>query len=53
MQEWVDSNNNSMYSTHNECKSITNERFILTLKVKAYTKWQLIIANIILAISIN
>ena len=39
-----------MYSTHNEGTSVIAERFIKTLKAKFYKKWQLMIANLILAI---
>ena len=38
MQEWLDSNNILMYSTHNEGKSRIDERFIKTLKAKIYKK---------------
>ena len=34
MQKWLDSNNNLMYSTHNEGKSVVVERFVKTLKAK-------------------
>ena len=50
MQEWLDNNSFLMYSTHNEGKSIINERFIKTLKAKIYKKWQLMIANLIFLI---
>ena len=39
MQEWLDNNNNSMYSTHNERKSVIAERIIKTLKTKIYKKF--------------
>ena len=38
MQKWLDDNDLSMYSTHNEGKSIVAERFIRTLKSKIYKK---------------
>ena len=38
MQEWLDNNDISMYSTHNEGKSVIAERFIKTLKSKIYKK---------------
>ena len=38
MNEWLDSNDILMYSTHNEGKSVTVERFIKTLKPKIYKK---------------
>ena len=34
MQEWLDKNDNSINSTHNEGKSLIAERFIKTLKAK-------------------
>ena len=34
MQEWLKNNDILMYSTHNESKSVTAERFIKTLKAK-------------------
>ena len=38
MQEWLDNNRISMYSTHNEGKSVIDERFIKTFKAKTYKK---------------
>ena len=38
MQEWLDNNDILMYSTHNEGKSVTAERFIKTFKAKIYKK---------------
>ena len=38
MQKWSDDNNISMYSTHNEGKSVVAERFIRNLKDKIYKK---------------
>ena len=34
MQEWLDNNDISMYSMHNEGKSVFAERFIKTFKIK-------------------
>ena len=48
MQEWLDNNDVLMYTLHNEGKSVIAERFIKTLKVKIYKKWQLMIANFFL-----
>ena len=42
-----------MYSTHNEGKPIVAERFIRMLKAKTYKKWQVVIVNLIMVISIN
>ena len=50
MQEWLDNSNILMYSANNEGKSVIAERFIRTLKVNMYKKWQLMIANLILVI---
>ena len=36
MQEWLDNNDISMYSTHNDDKSVIAERFIKTLKAKIH-----------------
>ena len=44
MQEWLD-NNILIYFTHNKGKSVTAEKFMKTLKVNIYKKWQLMIAN--------
>ena len=38
MQEWLESNDILMYSTHNEGKSVIAERFIKGLKAKIYKK---------------
>ena len=38
MQEWLDNNDISIYSTHNEGQSVIPERFIKTLKAKIYKK---------------
>ena len=38
MQEWLVNNDILMYSTHNEGRSVTAERFIKTLKAKIYKK---------------
>ena len=38
MQEWLNSNNIFMYSTHNEGKSVNAEMFIKTLNAKIYRK---------------
>ena len=53
MQKWLDNNDILMYSTHNEGKSVTAERFIKTLKAKIYQKviFPLLIANLIIVIS--
>ena len=53
MQKWLDINVFLMYSTHNEGKSVTAERFIKSLKTKIYKKWQLVIVNLVLLIWIN
>ena len=37
-QEWLDNNDILMYSTHNEGKLVTTERFIKTWKGKIYKK---------------
>ena len=37
-QEWLDNNDILMYSTHNEGKFVTTERFIKTWKGKIYKK---------------
>ena len=34
MQEWLDNNDISMYSTYNEDKSVITQRFIKMLKAK-------------------
>ena len=36
MKSWLEKNSTSMYSTHNERKSVVAERFIRTLKNKIY-----------------
>ena len=38
MQGWLDNNDNLMYCTHNEGKSLVTERFTTTLKAKIYKK---------------
>ena len=38
VQKWLDDNDISIYSTHNEDKSVVTERFIRTLKGKIYKK---------------
>ena len=38
MQECLDNEDNLMYSTHNEGKSVIAKRFIKTLKSKIYKK---------------
>ena len=38
MQEWLDTNDIVMYSTHNEGKSVIAERFLKTLNVKIKKK---------------
>ena len=38
MQEWLDNNYILIYSTHNESKSVIDERFIKALKAKIYKK---------------
>ena len=38
MQEWLDNNDILMHFTDYEGKSLINERFIKTLKVKIYKK---------------
>ena len=53
MEEWLGNNNVSMYSTHNEGKSVVAERLLKTLKAKIYKKWHLMMANLILIIWIN
>ena len=35
MQKWYDDNDNLMYLTHNESKSVVVERFMRTLKGKS------------------
>ena len=36
MREWLDNNDLLMYSTHNEGKLVSAERFIKILKAKIY-----------------
>ena len=36
MQQWLDTSDILMYSTHNEGKSVIAEEFIKTLKSKIY-----------------
>ena len=50
MQEWLDNNDILMYLTHNEGKSVVDERFIKTLKAKIYKKMTTNEANLILLI---
>ena len=50
MQKLLDNNDILMCSTYNKGKSVVAERFIKTMKVKIYKKWQLIIVNLILVI---
>ena len=38
MQEWLGNSHISMYSTHNESKSVIVEKFIKILKAKIYSK---------------
>ena len=39
MQEWLDNNDNLMYSTyHNQVKSVISEMFIITVKAKINKK---------------
>ena len=38
MQEWLDNNDISMYSTHNEGKSVIVERFVKIFKTQIYKK---------------
>ena len=38
MEEWLDNNDVSMYSTHNEGKPTITDSFIKTLKGKIYKK---------------
>ena len=38
MEEWLDNNDVSMYSTHNEGKPAIADSFIKTLKGKIYKK---------------
>ena len=42
MQKWLNDNDISMYSIHNESKSVDAKRFVKTPKGKTYKKWQLI-----------
>ena len=53
IQIWLDDNNISMHSTHDEEKSVVVERVIKTLKIKIYKKLQIIKVNLILLIQIN
>ena len=48
MQGWLNYNDTSMYSVHNEGRSVTAKRFIKTLKAKIYKKRQLMIENLTL-----
>ena len=38
IKEWLDNNDNLMYSTHNEGKAVTGEKFIKTLKANSIKK---------------
>ena len=38
MQEWLCNNDILMYSTHYQCKSVIDEKFIKTMKAKIYKK---------------
>ena len=53
IQIWLDDNNISMHSTHDEGKSVVVERVIKTLKIKIYKKLQIRKVNLILLIQIN
>ena len=53
IQIWLDDNNISMHSTHDEEKSVVVERVIKTLKIKIYKKLQIRKVNLILLIQIN
>ena len=54
MQEWLDSNDVLMYSTHNEVKYVIAERFIKTLKATIYKKkWQPMIENLVLVVILS
>ena len=52
MQKWLVNIDILIYLTHNEGKSVMDERFIKTLKAKINKNRQLMIANLILVISI-
>ena len=52
MQKWLVNIDILIYLTHNEGKSVMDERFIKTLKAKINKNGQLMIANLILVISI-
>ena len=50
MKKWLNHNDILMYSTCNEGKSVVAERFIRTLEVETYKKWQHVIVVLILII---
>ena len=52
MQKWLVNIDILIYLTHNEGKSVMDERYIKTLKAKINKNRQLMIANLILVISI-
>ena len=52
MQKWLNNNEILMFSTHNDGKSVIAKNFMKTLKAKSIRKWQLVVANLILVISI-
>ena len=53
VQKWQDGNDILIYWSHNEDKPVVVERFIRTLKIKIYKKWQLKIAYLTLLIWIT
>ena len=54
VQKWQDGNDDILiYWSHNEDKPVVVERFIRTLKIKIYKKWQLKIAYLTLLIWIT
>ena len=53
MQKSLDDNDILMYSTHNKGMSIVAERFIKSLKGTIFRKWQLMIVNLIVNVSIS
>ena len=46
MKSWLEKNSISMYSTHNERKSVVAERFIRTLKNKIYKYMISVLKNV-------
>ena len=52
MQKWLD-DNILMCLNHNEVMSVVAERFKRTFKNKIYKKWQLMLVNLIVVISIS